>query len=316
MPPREKNNMEDAGMKNRFGRVLLPFITPFDRNEDVDLKVLAQLIDRTIRMGFLDTAILTGTTGEFNVLSFDERVRVYEAAVEMVDGRCPIIAGTGCASTRETVALTKAAVALGIDTCMVVAPYYCKPNQEGIYGHYMRVAEETGANILQYNIPIFTGVNIEPSTLRRLVAESDRFIGIKDESGVNPVQIMDYRRAVSDIRPDFLFFNGDDIMLMPTMGLGVHGIVSGSALIVGDRIKRAFECYERGENKEAEALYLDVYRLCKCFCTTRTHPNPMLRAAVEMVTGLPVGPARMPLDKPASTELEVLRSLLQVLGLI
>jgi 4-hydroxy-tetrahydrodipicolinate synthase len=302
---------------NKFGRVLLPFVTPFDEKEDVNYEAFAELIEYAIKKDFLDTVIVTGTTGEFNTLSFEERVKLYETAVKVVDGRCPIIAGTGAASTREAVALTNAAVKAGIETCMVVGPYYCKPTQKAIYEHYMRILNETTADLLIYNIPIFTGTNIEPATVRKLAQASKRFIGIKDEAGMNPIQVTDYYLATKDVNPDFLIFNGDDLMLMPTLAQGAVGIVSGGSLLLGDKVKKVFESYYAGKVDVSLEYYRDLVKLSELNgINGRVHPNPMLRAAVEMVTGIKVGNARMPLDPITESERAEMMTVLKELKLI
>jgi len=302
---------------NKFGRVLLPFVTPFHKNEDVNYEAFAELIEYAIKKDFLDTVIVTGTTGEFNTLSFEERVKLYETAVKVVDGRCPVIAGTGAASTREAVALTNAAVKAGIETCMVVGPYYCKPTQKAIYEHYMRILNETTADLLIYNIPIFTGTNIEPATVRKLAQASKRFIGIKDEAGMNPIQVTDYYLATKDVNPDFLIFNGDDLMLMPTLAQGAVGIVSGGSLLLGDKVKKVFESYYAGKVDVSLEYYRDLVKLSELNgINGRVHPNPMLRAAVEMVTGIKVGNARMPLDPITESERAEMMTVLKELKLI
>jgi len=302
---------------SKFGKVLLPFITPFDKNGDVAYDTFAKLIDYAIEKDYLDTVIVTGTTGEFNTLSAAERKAIYKTAVKAVDGRCPIIAGTGAASTREAIELTNAAVDAGINTVMIVGPYYCKPTQQGIYNHYMEILNNTTADILIYNIPIFTGMNIEPETVGRLAAQSKRFIGIKDESGINPVQIIDYKYAVEKYNPDFLLYNGDDIMIMPTLACGADGVVSGGSLLIGDKVRKIFKLYEEGKNDEAFELYQYAFKLCRLFgINGRIHPNPMLRAAVEMVSGIEVGPARPPLDVPTAEEMEALTKVLTDLNLL
>lgn len=302
---------------NKFGRVLLPFVTPFDEKEEVNYEAFVELIDYAIKKDFLDTVIVTGTTGEFNTLNFDERVKLYETAVKAVNGRCPIIAGTGAASTKEAIALTNAAVKAGIDTCMIVGPYYCKPTQDAIYNHYFRIMNETTADLLIYNIPIFTGTNIEPATVRKLSQASKRFIDIKDESGMNPIQITEYYFATKDVNPDFLIFNGDDIMIMPTLAQGAEGVVSGGALLLGDKIKKIFKSYYAGKVNESLEYYRDVVKLCKLNgINGRIHPNPMLRAAVELVSGIKIGKARMPLDDINESERTEMLTVLEELKLI
>ena len=153
------------GLVEKYGRILLPLITPYDENEEVDYGKYEELINYVIEQDVCDSLIVTGTTGEASLLTFDERVKLFETAVKASAGRKPVIAGTGCASTKETVALTKKAEELGIELCLVVCPFYNKPTQEGIYNHFKKVAESTKADILLYNIPIFVGVNWNPKQL-------------------------------------------------------------------------------------------------------------------------------------------------------
>ena len=154
----------------KYGQILLPLITPYDANEEVDYGKYAELIEYLIQNDLCDSLIVTGTTGEASLLTFDERVKLMETAVKTAAGRKPVIAGTGCASTKETIALTNKAMDLGIETCLVVCPFYNKPTQEGLYRHFKALAEATKADIMLYNIPIFVGVNLEAETVRRLAA--------------------------------------------------------------------------------------------------------------------------------------------------
>lgn len=303
-------------MKNRFGRILLPIVTPFYENEEVNYEAFEELINYLLENNSFDTLVMTGTTGEFNTLTFNERVKLYETAVKVVGGKKPIIAGTACASTRETIALTKKAVAIGINTVMIAAPYYCKPTQEAIKEHYMVIAENCDADIMIYNIPIFTGVNVEPETVRSL-AKNKKFIGIKDEAGMNPTQITDYYFAVKDVNPNFLLFNGDDPMLMPTIAQGAVGIVSGSAHIVGREIRTVFDKYYEGKVEEALEIYRKLFVLFKVYgINHRTNPISMLRAAIEMVTRIKIGKPRRPLNGVTEDEKKVLADVLKKSGLL
>jgi 4-hydroxy-tetrahydrodipicolinate synthase len=227
-----------------------------------------------------------------------------------------VIAGTGCASTKETIALTKEAEALGIETCMVVAPFYNKPDQNGLYNHYKILAESTTCNIMLYNIPIFVGVNLEPETVGKLAA-IDNIIGIKDEAGINPTQLSDYYLATKDVDPEFVLFNGDDIMLLPTIVQGAVGIISGGSHIFGKEIRAIFEAYEKGDNKKAYEIFLPIYKFCKsCGQNGRILPNPILRPAIEAVTGIKVGPARNPIAPITPEETEVMMATLREAGKI
>lgn len=298
----------------KYGEILLPLITPYDKDEEIARDTYAELIEYLIQNDLCDSLIVTGTTGEASLLTFDERVKLMETAVKAARGRKPVIAGTGCASTKETIALTQEAEKLGIDLCMVVCPFYNKPTMAGIYEHYKAVAASTKANILLYNIPIFVGTNLDPAMVGEL-AKIDNIIGIKDEAGVNPTQVTDYLLATEKVNPEFIVFNGDDIMLLPTIVQGAMGIVSGGAHIFGHEIRAIFEAFERGDNKKARELFVPLYKFCRCCGQNgRILPNSIMRPAIEMVTGIKVGPARRPLAPITEAEKEALAAVLKECG--
>ena len=298
----------------KYGQILLPLITPYDANEDVDYGKYAELIEYLIEKDLCDSLIVTGTTGEASLLTFDERVKLMETAVKAAAGRKPVIAGTGCASTKETVALTNKAVELGIETCLVVCPFYNKPTQEGLYHHFKTLAESTKANIMLYNIPIFVGVNLEAETVRRL-ASIPNIIGIKDEAGINPTQVTDFFLATADVDPDFAIYNGDDVMLLPTIVQGAMGLVSGGAHIFGHEIRAIFKAFAEGDNEKAKELFVPIYRFCKSTGQNgRILPNSILRPAIEAVTGIKLGPARSPLAPATEEEMKVTLGILKEIG--
>ena len=300
----------------KYGRILVPLITPYGENEEVDYGQYEKLIDYIITNKLGDSLIVTGTTGEASLLTFDERVKLMETAVKAAAGRMPVIAGTGCASTKETIALTKKAEEIGIETCLVVVPFYNKPTQEGIYLHYKKLAENTKANIMLYNIPIFVGVNMEPETVRRLAAIPN-IIGIKDEAGINPTQVTDFFLATKDVDPDFAIYNGDDVMLLPTIVQGAMGLVSGGAQIFGHEIRSIFDAFEAGENEKAKETFEPLYRFCKSTGQNgRILPNSIMRPAIEVVSGIRLGNARLPLAPPTEEEMNVTLGILKDIGKI
>ena len=300
----------------KYGRILVPLITPYGENEEVDYGQYEKLIDYIITNKLGDSLIVTGTTGEASLLTFDERVKLMETAVKAAAGRMPVIAGTGCASTKETIALTKKAEEIGIETCLVVVPFYNKPTQEGIYLHYKKLAENTKANIMLYNIPIFVGVNMEPETVRRLAAIPN-IIGIKDEAGINPTQVTDFFLATKDVDPDFAIYNGDDVMLLPTIVQGAMGLVSGGAQIFGHEIRAIFDAFEAGENEKAKETFEPLYRFCKSTGQNgRILPNSIMRPAIEAVSGIKLGNARLPLAPPTEEEMNVTLEILKDIGKI
>ncbi len=300
----------------KYGQILLPLVTPYDENENVKYDTYAELIEYLIEKDMCDSLIVTGTTGEASLLTFDERVKLFETAVKASAGRKPVIAGTGCASTKETIALTKEAEKLGIETCLIVCPFYNKPTQEGIYNHFKRIAESTSCNIMLYNIPIFVGVNIEAETVGRL-AEIPNIIGIKDEAGINPTQVTDFFLATEKVDPDFAIYNGDDVMLLPTIVQGAMGLVSGGAHIFGHEIRQIFKEFAEGNNEKARELFVPIYRFCKTTGQNgRILPNSIMRPAIELCTGIKIGPARGPLAPATDDEMKVTKSVLEEIGKI
>ena len=300
----------------KYGQILLPLVTPYDENENVKYDTYAELIEYLIQKDLCDSLIVTGTTGEASLLTFDERVKLFETAVKASAGRKPVIAGTGCASTKETIALTKEAEKLGIETCLIVCPFYNKPTQEGIYNHFKRIAESTSCNIMLYNIPIFVGVNIEAETVGRL-AEIPNIIGVKDEAGINPTQVTDFFLATEKVDPDFAIYNGDDVMLLPTIVQGAMGLVSGGAHIFGHEIRQIFKEFAEGNNEKARELFVPIYRFCKTTVQNgRILPNSIMRPAIELCTGIKIGPARGPLAPATDDEMKVTKSVLEEIGKI
>lgn len=300
--------------EKEYGQVLLPLLTPYDEEENVAYDKYAELIEYLIKNDMCDSFIVTGTTGEASLLTFDERVNLIKTAVKASAGRKPVIAGTGCASTKETVALTKEAEKLGVETCLVVCPFYNRPTQEGLYNHFKKVAESTKANIMLYNIPIFVGVNLEAETVHRL-ASIPNIVGIKDEAGINPTQVTDFFLATKDVDPDFAIYNGDDVMLLPTIVQGAMGLVSGGAHIFGHEIRGIFRAFADGDNEKAKELFIPIYRFCKTTGQNgRILPNSIMRPAVEAVTGIKIGPARSPLAPATDAEMKVTLGVLKKVG--
>lgn len=290
--------LADGTLGKTLGKILIPMITPFHDAGDLNLGYAGELAEHLTASSLCDSLVLTGTTGEFNTLSYDERVLIFRTVKNAVGGRVPLVAGTGAASTREAIALSVEAESIGYDALMVVAPYYCKPNQNGIYEYYRAIAESVRLPVMLYNIPIFTGVNVEPETVGRL-SRIPNVLGIKDEAGINPTQMTEYRNAVDG---DFTIYNGDDIMILCGMVQGASGVVSGCSHILGVQIRTMIDAFLSGDLRRAHRIHLDLDPFFKAlFQNGRVNPMPILRAALE-IAGLAVGPPRGPLDRPTESE--------------
>ena len=295
-----------------LGQILIPMVTPFDENGDVNLKYAAELTDTLIERRACDSLIVAGTTGEFHTLSNDERVQLFRTVKDAAADRVPLIAGTGSASTRDAVELSRTAEEIGYDVLMVVAPYYAKPTQEGIYLYYEKVAASVSVPVMLYNIPIFTGVNVDPPTVTRL-SRIANILGIKDEAGINPTQMIEYANAAEG---DFTVYNGDDIMILCGMIQGAAGVVSGASHILSGPIREMMGAFVDGDLVRAHEIHRKLDPFLKSLAPgDRVNPIPGLRAAMEEA-GMPVGPARPPLDEITDEERAALRNGLRELGVV
>lgn len=295
-----------------LGRIVIPMMTPFKDNGDINFAEAERLADFLISRKFCDSIVVAGTTGEFNTLEHEERIELFRVVKKAAAGRIPLVAGTGAGSAREAVKFTKAAEQLGYDCAMVVSPYYCKPTQDGIYDYFAAVAASVDLPIMLYNIPIFTGMNVEPETVRRL-AQIKNIRGIKDEAGINPVQMTDYRLLVPD---DFTIYNGDDIMVLCGLVQGAAGVISGFSHLAGDQMRAMINHFLAGEIEEARKYHMAFHPFLKDLAAnSRINPVPILRAAVELA-GHPIGRARLPLDEATEAEKNLAKRHLQRLGIL
>jgi 4-hydroxy-tetrahydrodipicolinate synthase len=294
----------------KLGKVLLPMVTPFGKDQQVDHGVAAQLAAWLIDRGYCDTLIVGGTTGEFYAMTYDERLALFKTIKKAVGDRVPLVAGTGAASTLHAVSMTQAAASLGYDMAMVVAPFYSKATQKEILHHFKQVAAAVKIPIMVYNIPLFTGVNVDPPTLEEL-AKVDNIVAVKEEAGVNPTQTSDFVLRVGE---DFAVYCGDDTMVLPAMAQGAVGVVSGGSHAVGDLMKNMIGLFLSGKLREATELHLKLYRFFKALSGKgRTNPVPLVRAAVGLVWK-DVGPPRAPLLPADEEEVAALAAVLRDLG--
>lgn len=188
-------------------------VTPF-RGGEVDYTTLAQLLERQVQAG-VDGVVPCGSTGESATLSHDEHERVIGFVIEKAARRLKVIAGTGSNSTRESIRLTKFAKDQGADGALLIAPYYNKPTQEGLYAHYAAVADAVALPQIAYNIPGRSAVNIAPETLARL-ARLANVVGVKEASG----SLDQVTRVVEACGPDFTVLSGDDSLTLPILAVG------------------------------------------------------------------------------------------------
>jgi len=278
-----------------FGNVLTAMVTPFNEDLTVNYSEVRKLARHLVDSGS-DGLVITGTTGESPTLSREEKIEIFRAVVEEVGGKAVVIAGTGCNSTSDTIELTLAAQEVGVDGVMLVAPYYNKPSQEGIFQHFKTVAENTRLPILLYNIPGRTSVNILPDTMARL-ARIENIVAVKEASG-NMDQVSELRRILPD---RFDIYSGDDSLTLPILALGGKGVISVASHLVGNSLKEMVNAFSSGNNTLATEIHLKLLPLFKALFIT-TNPVPV-KAALNM-SGWQVGRPRPPLVEATAEEKE------------
>lgn len=295
-----------------MGRVSIPLITPFFDDGEINFDAFGELIDFVINQGHCDSLILTGTTGEFHTMDDAERLRVWRIGLEAARGRVPLVAGMGAASTRASVALARRAEEMGFQVAMCVLPYYAHPTQEGIEQHFRAVAAATSLPVLVYNLPLFTGVNMEPATLARLVATVPNIRGIKDEAGIAPNQATQYALRTPE---DFSIYCGDDSMVLQVLPQRGVGCVSGGSHVIGRQMKAMIAAYFANDNRAASQIYFQLMPFFMALGQNgRVNPIPILRAATELCSGIRVGPPRLPLTPATAGEIGVIRPILEQAG--
>ncbi|SFA37922.1 4-hydroxy-tetrahydrodipicolinate synthase [Anoxybacillus pushchinoensis] len=270
----------------QFGQIATAMVTPFDNKGNVDFAKTTQLVNYLIENG-TDSLVVAGTTGESPTLTTEEKLALFRHVVEVVDGRVPVIAGTGSNNTRASIELTKKAEHIGVDAVMIVAPYYNKPNQEGIYQHYKAIAESTSLPVMVYNIPGRAVVNISVETIVRL-SEIPNVVAVKDASG----NLDAMTEIIAKTRDDFMLYSGDDGLTLPVLAIGGSGVVSVASHIIGNEMKEMIEAFMRGDNREAAAMHQRLLPMMKALFAA---PSPVPVKTALQLKGLDVGSVRLPL---------------------
>ncbi len=290
-----------------LGQVLTAIVTPFDRDGALDLPAFRSLAAHLVEHGS-DGLVVTGTTGEAPTLSDDERIALYEAAIDEVGDRATVIAGTGTNDTAHSVHLTERAHALGVDGVLVVAPYYNKPPQRGIVAHFEAVAAATDRPVIAYNIPGRCVINIEPATIARL-AEIPNVRAVKQAA--QPADEEAQARNVVACGLDL--YAGDDDLILPFLRLGGVGGICVHTHVVGPRVKELVARFAAGDVAGAEALDEE---LRPSIDLLRVTTNPVaIKRALELL-GHEVGGLRLPLVEASDDETARIRGCLERLGLL
>jgi 4-hydroxy-tetrahydrodipicolinate synthase len=289
-----------------FKGAIVAIVTPFKKGK-VDEASLRKLIEFQIKNG-TDGIVPCGTTGESSTLSHEEHDKVIEIVIDAVNKRVPVIAGTGSNSTAEAIRLTRHAYQAGADGALMVAPYYNRPTQEGLYQHYKAVAEAVPIPIIIYNIPGRTGVNINPDTLARL-AKIKNIVGVKEASG----SIKQMSDVIGLCGPNFDVLSGDDLFTLPLMAMGGRGVISVISNVAPADMAGLVDAFAAGDLKKAQALHFKMSGLIDALFL-ETNPTPV-KAALSLMKKISYE-VRLPLYKLSDANYEKLKKVMIGYGLI
>jgi len=269
--------------KDMLEGVGVALVTPF-RQGAVDLAALSRLAEHLISKG-IRALYPCGCTGEATSLTKEERSRVIEAVIEAAGGKAAVIAGTGTATTDETIELSREAIRLGVDGVMVITPYSCRPTQEGLLAHYRAVADAIDKPIVLYNVPSRTGASIAPDTVARL-AEHPRIAAIKEASGS-----LDQSSAIRTLC-DIAVLAGDDSLYLPLMAIGARGVVSVAGHLIPAEMVAIHRHFRAGRVHDAEEIHRRYYPLFRSLFI-ETNPGPVKHALERL--GFTAAELRLPL---------------------
>ncbi len=282
-------------------------VTPFKDDESLDEAKLKELIEFQIEGG-THGIVPCGTTGESPSLSESEHDRVIQITVETVDGRVPVIAGTGSNSTTRTLRATEHAKAAGADAALIVTPYYNKPTQAGLYAHYMKIADSVDIPIIVYNVPGRCGTDILSPTISRL-AEHPNIVALKEATG----ELKRASEVVSLCPDDFVVLSGDDVNTLPILAVGGKGVISVAANVVPSDVAEMCNAFHSGNLDLARKLHYKTLPL-SVNLFIETNPIPV-KTALKLMGKLN-GHVRLPLAPMAPKSLESLRNTLLETGLV
>ena len=283
-------------------------ITPMKENLEVNYDKLDEILEEQIA-GETDSIIICGTTGESATLSEQEHMDVIKFAIERVNHRIPVIAGTGSNSTATAVQLSKEAAAAGAEGLLLVTPYYNKATQNGLIAHYTRIANEAKIPAVLYNVPSRTGCAIQPETVAHLIKNVEYITGIKEASGNigNVAKIMHLCDGKIDL------YSGNDDQIVPLLSLGGLGVISVLSNVapkyVHDMVYKFFDGDVQGSCK----MQLEALPLCDAlFCEV----NPIPVKAAMNLMGKECGPLRGPLTEIEPQHKELLKKAMQEFGIL
>ncbi|WP_252235451.1 4-hydroxy-tetrahydrodipicolinate synthase [Clostridium sp. CH2] len=276
-------------------------VTPFN-NEGVDYDKLKDLLEWHIKEG-TDSIVICGTTGEATTMTENEKKTVIKFAVDVINKRIPVIAGTGSNNTLSAIEMSRYAESVGVDAILVITPYYNKTSQKGLFKHFKAVNDSVNIPIILYNVPSRTGVNITPKALVQ-IAELKNIVAIKEASG-NISQIMEMKSLCKD---KIDIYSGNDDQIVPIMSLGGKGVISVLANVIPNEVHTLTKKCLEGNFDEALDIQLNRLKLTNALFI-ETNPIPV-KTAMNLM-GFEVGSLRLPLCEMEDSNLGTLKTILK-----
>ncbi|ACD24422.1 4-hydroxy-tetrahydrodipicolinate synthase [Clostridium botulinum] len=276
-------------------------VTPFN-NEGVNYDKLKDLLEWHIKEG-TDSIVICGTTGEATTMTENEKKTVIKFAVDVINNRIPVIAGTGSNNTLSAIEMSRYAESVGVDAILVITPYYNKTSQKGLFKHFKAVNDSVNIPIILYNVPSRTGVNITPKALVQ-IAELKNIVAIKEASG-NISQIMEMKSLCKD---KIDIYSGNDDQIVPIMSLGGKGVISVLANIIPNEVHTLTKKCLEGKFDEALDIQLNRLKLTNALFI-ETNPIPV-KTAMNLM-GFEVGSLRLPLCEMEDSNLDTLKTILK-----
>jgi len=291
-----------------FGRYIPAMITPFKENRDLDLKRAQELAVRLVDKGS-DALIISGTTGESPTVFYPQKIELFNAVIEAVGDRVPIIANVGDNCTADSVDFAREVVKLGVDGIMAVVPYYNKPPQEGLYRHFKSIALAAEIPMILYNIPGRCVINMEAETTLRLAHEIDNIVAVKEASGK-----FDQIKAIIDGAPEgFRVYSGDDDATFHLMELGGYGVITTIGNVATERMREIVYLMAEGDIAGAEKAHLALQPLMKELFVTA---NPIMVKEAMKLIGFDCGGVRLPLIDATVEQSAKLAEVMRAVGVL
>ncbi len=288
-----------------FSGAITALVTPFTSSGALDEARFREQIERQIAGG-IDGIVPVGTTGESPTLSYDEHDRVIELAVQSARGRVPVIAGVGANSTAEAIHFHEHAKKVGATAGLSVNPYYNKPSQEGLYRHFMTLADKVDLRIVLYNIPGRTGITMWPATVARL-AKHPNIVAIKEATG--SLDMASEIRSLCDIT----ILSGDDSLTLPLMSIGATGVISVASNLLPADVKRMVTLASTGHFADAAAIHHRLFPLIKSLFLDG---NPVGIKHAMRKAGIDSGVVRLPLVEASESTRAAIEAEMQRLNVV